>query len=615
MNEEFKKLSQGNVTRYVLESATSIGSSSIASMPMPVGGTRKRGDNLITQEADKKTVPASTPRNFVAKNAKTAGAGAHKDKSKTIPRKEKHKKPYMEALQARLDQLKSKVAEADSPAQLDEFLPALAAGAGALARGAAAAGGAAIKGAQAVGGAIKQGVQSLAPRVASGAQAAGRAISKVPAAAEKKVIQGAEVLNALVPGGIFNPDGSVKGSQYLTKYLTPQQIQQAQQQGVTEGSEQQFMIYFVVPEHDDYPDRKEPTERTIVVANSLKDAVIKFKAETPEAYIKDVVAMKQGVAEGLLNELTGYGSDKKYDYSGTHKRYEVYVSKQKFNNLYFIAVAENPRTLEAKFKAKGNNPQEAVNNLKLEIDKEIDVATKVSGQAILDFNVEFAKDILEMSTDVFYAKIIVGPRLVIAGPEMMEYPDIMRDEGFKPSAIRTYKGGEGTTKLPGVQLSSKAAAAANLIANGRYVLGNETVDKDGNRVFELNFDSVVQAKNDRMRLRAPALTVGTNRLQGVAEAPMSAAARWQRAMDRQRAKSDASLARTPSSIPKPEPKKDEKIAEKLKTGPTAHFTPKDAHVKRGQFVGGDAVSENVENIMSNLINKIIVNEAISNNRK
>ena len=300
MNEEFKKLSQGDVTRYVLESATSIGSSSIASMPMPVGGTRKRGDNLITQEADKKTVPASTPRNFVAKNAKTAGAGAHKDKSKTIPRKEKHKKPYMEALQARLDQLKSKVAEADSPAQLDEFLPALAAGA--LARGAAAAGGAAIKGAQAVGGAIKQGVQSLAPRVASGAQAAGRAISKVPAAAEKKVIQGAEVLNALVPGGIFNPDGSVKGSQYLTKYLTPQQIQQAQQQGVTEGSEQQFMIYFVVPEHDDYPDRREPTERTIVDANSPGEAARKFKAETPEAYIKDIVAMKQGVAEEFNGE-------------------------------------------------------------------------------------------------------------------------------------------------------------------------------------------------------------------------------------------------------------------------------------------------------------------------
>jgi len=63
------------------------------------------------------------------------------------------------------------------------------------------------------------------------------------------------------------------------------------EQGVAEGSEQQFMIYFVVPEHDDYSDRNEPTERTIVVANSPGEAARLFKAETPEAYIKDVVAM------------------------------------------------------------------------------------------------------------------------------------------------------------------------------------------------------------------------------------------------------------------------------------------------------------------------------------
>jgi hypothetical protein len=226
---------------------------------------------------------------------------------------------------------------------------------------------------------------------------------------------------------------------------------------------------------------------------------------------------EQGVAEGSLNELAGYGSDKKYKNLGSYKRYNVYVGKQKFNNLYYIAVAENPRTLDAKFKAKGNSAEEALNKLKDEIDKEIDVATKVSGQATLDFNVDFVKDILEMSSSVFYAKIVAGPKLVIAGPEMMEYPEIMRDEGFKASAIRTYKGGEGTTKLPGVPLSAKAASSANLIANGRYVLGSETIDKDGNRVFNLEFDSVVQASNDKMRLRAPAVTIGTNRSQGVAE--------------------------------------------------------------------------------------------------
>ena len=117
MNDEFKKLSQGDVTRYVLENASSGGTSSgsVASVSMPVGGTRKRGDNLITQEADKKTEPPKT-RNPVAKNASAAigggAAGAHKDKKKAAKQgQEKHKKPYMEALQARLDQLKSKVAE------------------------------------------------------------------------------------------------------------------------------------------------------------------------------------------------------------------------------------------------------------------------------------------------------------------------------------------------------------------------------------------------------------------------------------------------------------------------------------------------------------------------
>jgi len=84
--------------------------------------------------------------------------------------------------------------------------------------------------------------------------------------------------------------------------------------------------------------------------------------------------------------------------------------------------------------------------------------------------------------------------------------------------------------------------------------------------------------------------------QGVAEAAKSAAVRLGRAIQRVQGKTAASQARSviPSSIPKPEPKKDEKIAEKLKTGPAAHFTPKDAHVKRGQFVGGDAGSVDEE---------------------
>jgi hypothetical protein len=68
-----------------------------------------------------------------------------------------------------------------------------------------------------------------------------------------------------------------------------------------------------------------------------------------------------------------------------------------------------------------------------------------------------------------------------------------------------------------VPLSTSAAVTANLIANGRYVLGNEEIDKDGNRVFDLEFDSVVQDKNEKLRLRAPALTIGTARMSEVVE--------------------------------------------------------------------------------------------------
>jgi len=43
----------------------------------------------------KEFIPASKPRNFVAKNQKTAGAGQHKDKKRAEKQGDvKHKKPY-----------------------------------------------------------------------------------------------------------------------------------------------------------------------------------------------------------------------------------------------------------------------------------------------------------------------------------------------------------------------------------------------------------------------------------------------------------------------------------------------------------------------------------------
>ena len=188
-----------------------------------------------------------------------------------------------------------------------------------------------------------------------------------------------------------------------------------------------------------------------------------------------------------------------------------------------------------------------------------------------------------------------------------------------------------------------------------------------------------QAKQDFKTLFPQAL----KQLQGVAEARMSASQRLWNAEQKQRAKSDASLARTPSSIPKPEPKKDEKtneeggvgviatkkqakdprysmsltkdvrpgqveknlkafdLAEKMmpasmfagskknKLGPAGQWKntgpKKNKPAQAGDLVGGMEegqhftncvpVSEDVENIMDTLINKIIVNEAISKSNK
>jgi hypothetical protein len=130
--------------------------------------------------------------------------------------------------------------------------------------------------------------------------------------------------------------------------------------------------------------------------------------------------------------------------------------------------------------------------------------------------------------------------------------------------------------------------------------------------------------------------------QGVGEAKSAAlrlAAAIQRTQGRTAAAQKNSLI--PSSIPKKdEPKKDEKVAEKML--PKSAFTgssknklgsagqwkntgpSKNRAARAGDLVGGDAqesitkqvsISEDCENIMDVLINKIIVNEAIQNNRR
>jgi hypothetical protein len=104
MNNEFTKIKSGSYVRYVLEDGGSGGASSggtssgsIASMDTPIGK-----DQIVVQSRMGTTEPPK-PRNFVAKNAKMGGAGKMKDKSKTLPRHEKHKKPVAENFNGEYD--------------------------------------------------------------------------------------------------------------------------------------------------------------------------------------------------------------------------------------------------------------------------------------------------------------------------------------------------------------------------------------------------------------------------------------------------------------------------------------------------------------------------------
>jgi hypothetical protein len=76
-----------------------------------------RATEIITES---KKTGASKPRNFVAKNAKMGGAGKMQDKSKSIPRHEKHKqKEISEADGNKVQQIEAMIS------QLEQMMPAV----------------------------------------------------------------------------------------------------------------------------------------------------------------------------------------------------------------------------------------------------------------------------------------------------------------------------------------------------------------------------------------------------------------------------------------------------------------------------------------------------------
>lgn len=52
-----------------------------------------------------------------------------------------------------------------------------------------------------------------------------------------------------------------------------------------------FMVFFVIPEYEDYDDRHEPLEQSIVYGFDIDDVSRKFMKDIPEAYIKNIIQL------------------------------------------------------------------------------------------------------------------------------------------------------------------------------------------------------------------------------------------------------------------------------------------------------------------------------------
>ena len=203
-------------------------------------------------------------------------------------------------------------------------------------------------------------------------------------------------------------------------------------------------------------------------------------------------------------------NDNYYQSMGEHENFLIYVTKKPFRDRY-VALAVHPRTEDEIVKVPGATKEQAVTNAKEKLDQLLSLRRRASGNAIIDFNVKFAQQLLVSPDSPFFAKITAGPQLVIAGTEMEQYPEIMSSEGFKRSGIRNVRSPEGTTRLPSIAMTGKEIAGTDLVANGRYIIGKESTDKDGNRVYDLIHDSTVRDKGEKVRINQPALTVGSQR--------------------------------------------------------------------------------------------------------
>lgn len=241
-------------------------------------------------------------------------------------------------------------------------------------------------------------------------------------------------------------------------------------------------------------------------------------------------ALNYGEAiEQTFESLMGQFSEAKDRYKSNNKfqvvdpdynNFAVYVSVDKIVQGKHIAVAvSNASGREPEgIKSLADTPQGAADVVKQKLDNARNDAQKVTKNASLDFNVAFtneffngdSEDLGIESIERLYVKIVPGPKLIIANAIHYDENGLNpAKDGFSRGANR---GKPGASKvMVGAPLSAARAKALDLVANGRYILGNPRRIENGNYEYPMSFDSIVMSQGDKLSFKSPAVTIGTSR--------------------------------------------------------------------------------------------------------
>lgn len=242
--------------------------------------------------------------------------------------------------------------------------------------------------------------------------------------------------------------------------------------------------------------------------------------ETFENGLNDIVSHYAEHSEDL-NEVDRYRSNKKYQLvDQDYNNFKIYVSVDRLiQNQYIATAVSNTSDQEPEgIRTLANEPAAAIEEVKQKLDDRVTKAKKVTGNATLDFNAAFTQDFFENDADelgvenfkMMFVKIIPGPKLVIANTaEYEDMLELLTDDGFSRTGNRQ-KQDQGRP-MASVTLSSKRVQDAELVANGRYILGNPEQDNDGHYVYPMKFESIVMDKRERVTFNKPAVTVASSR--------------------------------------------------------------------------------------------------------